>query len=147
MLIGGSPVGTAGGIKMVTIAVLVCSAIATIRNKNSSTVFGRRISEDSVKKAVAVVVAFFSVFITSTVLLLSTIGAPAIDVVYEKVSASATVGLSRNLTSSLNIFGKIIIIITMYFGRVGPISLAVALGQKNDSQNVILEPTEEISVG
>ena len=147
MLIGGSPVGTAGGMKTVTIAILFCSSFATIRNKNSATLFGRRISEDSVKKAVAVAVTFITICTASTILLLATSNAPALDVIYEAVSATATVGLSRNLTASLNSFGKIIIIITMYFGRVGPISLAVALGSKNESQNLISEPTEEISIG
>lgn len=147
MMIGGSPVGTAGGMKTVTLTVLFCSALATIKNKNSATLFGRRLSEDSVKKAVAVAVTFMTICIASTVLLLATSNASALDVIYETVSATATVGLSRNLTSGLNTFGKIIIIVTMYFGRVGPISLAVALGSKNVSQNVISEPTEEISVG
>jgi len=147
MLIGGSPVGTAGGMKTVTIAVLFCSAFATIRNKNDAALFGRRISEDSVKKAVAVAVAFLTICMVSTVLLLAVSNAAAIDAVYETVSATATVGLSRNLTATLNTFGKLIIIATMYFGRVGPISLAVALGSKNESQNVISEPTEEISIG
>lgn len=147
MFIGGSPVGTAGGIKTVTIAVLICSAFATIRNKNSATLFGRCISEDSVKKAVAVAVTFISICVTSIVLLMATSDASALDIIYETVSASATVGLSRNLTASLNEFGKIIIIITMYFGRVGPISLAVALGSKNENQNIISEPIEEISIG
>ncbi len=147
MLVGGSPVGTAGGIKTVTIAVLICSASATIRNKNSATLFGRQISNASVKKAVAVAVTFLTICITSTVLLMATSNASALDAVYETVSATATVGLSRNLTETLNTFGKLIIIVTMYFGRVGPISLAVALGSKNESQNVISEPIEEISIG
>ena len=147
MMIGGSPVGTAGGMKTVTIAVLICSAFATIINKNSATLFGRRISDGSVKKAVAVVVMFLTICATSTVLILATSNASAIDVVYETVSATATVGLSRNFTATLNAFGKLIIIVTMYFGRVGPISLAVALGSKNESQNVISEPTEDISIG
>ncbi len=148
MLIGGSPVGTAGGIKTVTIAVLFCSAFATVRNKTSATLFGRCISESSIRKAVAVAVMFLTICFAATVLLLiDTHGSDALDVVYETVSATATVGLSRNLTANLNVFGKIIIIITMYFGRVGPISLAVALGRKNESQNVISEPTEEISIG
>ena len=147
MLIGGSPVGTAGGMKTVTIAVLVCSAFATIRNKNSATLFGRRISEESVKKAVAVAVAFITICTMSTVLLMATNDISALDAVYETVSATATVGLSRNVTPTLNTFGKLIIIVTMYFGRVGPISLAVALGSKNESQNVVSEPTEDISIG
>jgi trk system potassium uptake protein TrkH len=147
MLIGASPVGTAGGMKTVTIAVLACSALATIRNKSSATLFGRRISEESVKKAVAVVVTFLTICTISTVLLMATSNISVIDAVYETVSATATVGLSRNLTATLNTFGKLIIIVTMYFGRVGPISLAVALGSKNKSQNVISEPTEDISIG
>ncbi|MBE6685392.1 MAG: potassium transporter KtrB [Ruminococcaceae bacterium] len=147
MLIGGSPVGTAGGMKTVTIAVLLCSALATIRNKNSATLFGRRVSEGSIKKAVAVAVSFLTICTASTVLLMTTSNASALDVVYETVSATATVGLSRNLTSTLDTLGKLIIIVTMYFGRVGPISLAVALGSKNEVQNVISEPTEEISIG
>ena len=147
MMIGGSPVGTAGGMKTVTIAVLFCSALATIRNKNSATVFGRCISLDSIRKAVAVSVTFITICLVSTVLLLATSDTSALDAVFETVSATATVGLSRNLTASLNTVGKLIIIVTMYFGRVGPISLAVALGSKSETQNVISEPTEEISIG
>ena len=147
MLIGGSPVGTAGGMKTVTIAVLICSAFATIRNKNSATLFGRRISEESIKKAVSVVVMFLTICAISTILLMATSNASPLDAVFETVSATATVGLSRNLTATLNTFGKLIIIVTMYFGRVGPISLAIALGSKNESQNVITEPTEDISIG
>ena len=148
MLIGGSPVGTAGGMKTVTIAVLFCSAFATIRNRNNATLFGRCISADSIRKAVAVVVMFLTICFGSTLLLMITAGdADLLDVIYETVSATATVGLSRNFTASLNDWGKAIIIVTMYFGRVGPISLAVALGSRNESQNLISEPTEEISIG
>ena len=147
MLVGGSPVGTAGGMKTVTIAALVCSASATIRNKKGATLFGRRLSDDSIKKAVAVVIMFMTICATSTVLLMATNETSVIDAVYETVSATATVGLSRNLTATLNTFGKLLIITTMYFGRVGPISLVIALGSKNESQNVISEPTEDISIG
>lgn len=147
MMIGGSPVGTAGGMKTVTVAVLLCSALATVRNKNSADMFGRRLSESSIKKAVAVAVTFLTICAASTILLMATSNAPALDVIYETVSATATVGLSRSLTATLDTVGKLIIIITMYFGRVGPISLAVALGSKNESQNLISEPTEEISIG
>lgn len=147
MLIGGSPVGTAGGIKTVTVAVLVCSAISTIKNKSSATLFGRRISDESIKKAVAVLMTFTVICAASTLLLMGTNDVEFLDAVYEVVSATATVGLSRNLTPNLNAIGKLIIIVTMYFGRVGPISLAVALGSKNVSQNVLSDPIEEISIG
>ena len=147
MLIGGSPVGTAGGMKTVTIAVLACSALATIRNRNSATLFGRRISDGSVRKALAVAVTFLTICTVATVLLMATNNVSVIDAVYETVSATATVGLSRDLTPTLNTFGKLIIIATMYFGRVGPISLAVAFASKNKAHNLISEPTEEISIG
>ena len=147
MIAGGSPVGTAGGVKTVTMAVLICSAFATISNKDGATLFGRRISEASVKKSVSVVMTFMIICIASTVMLMATQNADALDVIYETVSATATVGLSKNLTSSLNDIGKVIIIVTMYLGRVGPISLAVAFGSKSESQNLISEPVEEISIG
>ena len=137
MFIGGSPVGTAGGVKTVTIMVLLCSAFATIRNKNQATIFHRRISTGSIRKAVAVVMMFLIVMLTSVILLSLTTDAPVIDLLYECVSATATVGLSRNLTTSLDSLGKMVIIATMYFGRVGPISLAVALGSKGENQNLV----------
>lgn len=147
MVIGGSPVGTAGGVKTVTIVVLLSSAFSTIRNKREATIFHRTISGDSIRKAVSVVMMFTVVMLSSIILLLATTNASVIDAVYESVSATATVGLSRNFTSSLNLMGKLIIIATMYFGRVGPISLAVALGSKGVNQNVVSEPIEEISIG
>ena len=73
--------------------------------------------------------------------------ADALDILYETVSATATVGLTRNLTPFLNIYGKLIIIATMYLGRVGPISLAIAFNFKREKKNIIKNPTEEISVG
>ena len=83
----------------------------------------------------------------STVLLMFGSNGSAIDVVYEAVSSNATVGLSRNFTATLDAFGKWLMIAAMYFGRVGPISLAIALGSKSEAQNLISEPTEDISIG
>ena len=147
MFIGGSPVGTAGGVKTVTIAVLLCSAYATIANKDEVELFHRTISPQAVKKSVAVVATSFCICFTSTVLLSAVCNADILDIIYETVSATATVGLSRNLTSTLNIWGKLIIIATMYLGRVGPISLVIAFTTKNQKTNIIKNPTEEISVG
>ena len=147
MFIGGSPVGTAGGIKTVTIAVLVVSALATIQNKNEVTLFHRNISRQAVNKAVAVTAMSFGILFVSTLLLSVVTDANSLDVLYETVSATATVGLTRNLTPSLNSAGKTVIIATMYLGRVGPISLALALNSSKKQQNIIKNPTEEISVG
>lgn len=147
MFIGGSPVGTAGGVKTVTVTVLVASAIATVRNKNEVGMFNRNISKKAVSKAIAVISMSFVIMFISTVLLSAVTDANALDILYETVSATATVGLTRNLTPMLNIWGKLIIIITMYLGRIGPISLAIAFNLRKENQNIIKNPTEEISVG
>ena len=147
MFIGGSPVGTAGGIKTVTIAVLVVSALATIQNKNEVTLFDRNISKQAVNKAVAVTAMSFGILFVSTLLLSAVTDADSLDFLYETVSATATVGLTRDLTPRLNSVGKAIIIGTMYLGRVGPISLALALNSSKKKTNIIKNPTEEISVG
>ena len=147
MFIGGSPVGTAGGIKTVTIAVLAVSAYATIRNNNEVTLFDRNISKQAVNKAVAVTAMSFAILFVSTLLLSAVTDADALDLFYETVSATATVGLTRDLTAHLNEAGKAIIIGTMYLGRVGPISLALALNSGKKRINIIKNPTEEISVG
>lgn len=147
MFIGGSPVGTAGGIKTITAISLIAIAIASIRNKKEVVLFNRNLSSEITKKAVAVTVMSFMIVIISTILLSLSIDKSIVDVLYETVSATATVGLSRNLTPFLNTTGKIIIIITMYLGRVGPISLAIAFKSKKESTNMILNPTEEVSIG
>ena len=147
MFIGGSPVGTAGGVKTVTIAVLAVSALATIQNKNEVTLFDRNISKQAVNKAVAVTAMSFAILFVSTLLLCAVSSADILDILYETVSATATVGLTRDLTPHLNAAGKSIIIFTMYLGRVGPISLALALNSNKKHRNIIKNPTEEISVG
>ena len=147
MFIGGSPVGTAGGIKTVTFAVVIASALATIRNQKDVNFFGRRITKEVVSKATAVACMSFTIMFVSTILLSAVTHADALDILYETVSATATVGLTRNLTPFLNIYGKLIIIATMYLGRVGPISLAIAFNFKREKKNIIKNPTEEISVG
>lgn len=147
MFIGGSPVGTAGGIKTVTFVVLIASAFATIRNKEDVELFDRCLTKKAVSKAVAVTCMSFMIMFVSTLLLSVVTDAELLDIAYETVSATATVGLTRGLTTSLNSIAKVIIIITMYLGRVGPISLAVAFNHKKENQNIVRNPVEEISVG
>ena len=147
MFIGGSPTGTAGGIKTVTIAVLLASAFSTITNREDVALFQRTIPKHAVSKAVAVVSVSFIIMFTATVFLEVFTKADVLDVLYETVSATATVGLTRDFTSTLNIWGKLVIIITMYLGRVGPISLFIALNTKKEKRNIIKNPTEQISVG
>jgi trk system potassium uptake protein TrkH len=147
MFIGGSPVGTAGGVKTVTAVVFLASAFATIRNNDDVNLFNRRIAKDAVRKSIAVICVSFLTMMLSTLLLSLTIDADMIDIFYETVSATATVGLTRNLTPMLNFAGKLIITATMYLGRVGPISLAIAFNLKKEKQNIIRNPQEDINVG
>ena len=147
MFIGGSPVGTAGGVKTVTVTVLFASAFNTFRHRDEIALFNRRIEKDALRKAVAVTGMSFLITLTSTVLLAAVQQGDSLDILYETVSATATVGLSRNLTPFLNLWGKLIITVTMYLGRIGPISLALAFVLPKYNHNIITNPTEDISVG
>ena len=125
MFIGGSPVGTAGGIKTVTFFLALMGIITYIKSEDSNIVFNRKVSDESMRKASAIVfVSMFSV-LAFTLLLDATNPVTLQDALFEVISALATVGLSRDLTGALNTIGQIIIIICMYLGRIGPISLAI----------------------
>ncbi len=125
MFIGGSPMGTAGGVKTVTVVVLLLSAFSYVRGRAETVVFRRGISFELVRKAAAIL--FFSLFLSllSVILLVSVDAVPLPDALYEVFSATATVGLSRGLTPHLSVFGRILIILCMYLGRIGPISMAL----------------------
>ena len=147
MFIGGSPVGTAGGVKTVTVLVILAYAVSTLRGRNEVTVFHRRIQRDALRKSVAVAVTSLAIALAATLLLAAVTGGDLADILYETVSATATVGLSRDLTPTLNTAGKLIVVAAMYLGRVGPISLAIAFTTQRDNPNTVQNPTETISVG
>ena len=147
MFIGGSPAGTAGGIKTVTFLILSATALSVIKGRDDVNLFHRRISEQAIRKAVAVSTTSFAIAFFSTAALAAVIDAPAIDVLFETISATATVGLSRDLTPLLGVAGKLIITAAMFFGRIGPISLAFALNGRGKNTNMIKNPTEDLSVG
>lgn len=147
MFVGGSPIGTAGGIKTTTAAVLVLSVIALIRGRQETTVFGRTISQETLRKALGVVmISIAAVGVALFAMLIFEEGS-FVDLAYEVISATATVGLSRNITPGMGNAGKLIIILCMYLGRTGPISLAIALGKKKDQRGKVSFPTEEVPVG
>jgi trk system potassium uptake protein TrkH len=147
MFIGGSPVGTAGGIKTVTAAVLAVTAAAAVRGRGAVTLFGRRLSRQAVSRAIAVTsLAFVTLFGTAVLLALCT-DAPLPDILYEAAGAATTVGLTRGLAPSFGTAGRLVLLAAMYLGRVGPISMAVAFNRKNDAPDLVTDPVEEISVG
>lgn len=146
MFIGGSPSGTAGGVKTVTIGMMIIAVVSIIRGKKDVEVFHRKIEDSYVKKGMAIVMLTL-VILSSVIMLLSIIeDRRFLDIAYEATSAIATVGLSRNFTSSLSETGQYIIIIAMYIGRIGPITLALFFNSKKVKSNKSY-PAEKIRVG
>ena len=137
MFIGGSPVGTAGGVKTVTIFFVILNGVSFIRNREEVVVYKRRLSNGMMQKASAIVFVSFFVTFAFLVLLLVTNDVGLTDASYEVFSATATVGLSRALTPTLNVAGRLIIIICMYLGRIGPISMALFFSYGGKSKNRI----------
>lgn len=137
MFIGGSPVGTAGGIKTVTIFVVLLNVFSFIRNRTEPVVFGRAVSEKLINKASAIVFSNLMISIFLLMILMQVCRVPALSAAYEVFSATGTVGLSRALTSSLNVPGRIVVMIGMYAGRVGPISMALFFSTKRSDKNDI----------
>lgn len=147
MFIGGSPIGTAGGVKTTTVAVLMITAASFSAGRKSPTVFGRTLPDDTLKKALTVFIVSFCVLISAVILLLATQSEGSfIDIAFETVSALGTVGLSRAYSPSLNAIGRIIIIVCMYLGRVGPISMVIALSNSKRKPHTVF-PEENLRVG
>jgi trk system potassium uptake protein TrkH len=137
MFIGGSPVGTAGGVKTVTFFVMILNAVSFIRSRKENVVFGRKVTSDMIHKASAIVAVSFFVTVIMLFLIMVTNGVSLVDGMYETFSATGTVGLSRALTPQLNTVGRWIIIISMYLGRIGPISMAMFFNYETESKNLV----------
>ncbi len=130
MFIGGSPSGTAGGVKTVTMLILILSMLAAVKGTDEVRAFQRKISDNYVRRALAVIVVFFVALMAVTMLLCITEDGSLMDILFEATSAMATVGLTRGFTGSLSPAGKWIIIAAMYLGRLGPITMALAFNTK-----------------
>lgn len=149
MFIGGSPMGTAGGIKTATMAVLVFTVVSYLKGKKDTELFHRRIKDSAVRSAVVVVsVQFLALFVGCILLFVLEKGVEAVDVVYEMTSAIATVGLTRGLTPKLSSVGKMVVILTMYLGRIGPMTMATAIVLKEESRaEGIRLPEDNVLIG
>lgn len=146
MFIGGSPIGTAGGIKTTTFILLVLSTITTVKGREHVVVYGRTIPRKTVQKALAVTSVSFLVLCLAIIVMSVAEPAALLDIAYETTSAIGTVGLSRDFTPHLHMAGKIIIILCMYLGRIGPISLAIIFNSRA-KRALIHYPEEDITVG
>ena len=133
MFIGGASASTAGGIKVNTIAVLMAAVLSSIAGRSHVTAFGRELPQTQVFRALTVLVlGIFMVFSVAFILTMSE-GLPLNQTLFETVSAFSTVGLSTGITDELSPVGRLIIILTMYFGRIGPLTLALVLAQKEQT--------------
>lgn len=131
MFIGGSPAGTAGGIKTVTFALGILEVYNIYHGRKEVTVFARRIPKHLIVRSFAIISMALSLVMISIFILTLTETASFIDICFEVVSALATVGLSASLTPSLTSIGKIVIIILMYIGRIGPITMMISFARKS----------------
>lgn len=146
MITGGSPGSTAGGMKTTTLAVIFSSASSVFKRKESPHIFKRRITDDTVKHALAVFLMYIVLFLLGGTVISFIEGLPILTCFYETASAIGTVGLSLGITPDLSIASQIILIALMFFGRVGGLTLIYAtLGGKN--KNVSKLPIDKITVG
>ncbi|MGL5353190.1 MAG: TrkH family potassium uptake protein, partial [Clostridium sp.] len=131
MFIGGSPGSTAGGLKTTTIGIVVLTVISVIKGREDTEVFGRRFSKSLVYKAFTLLFIGMGLIIIVTMMLSYTEkGVSFMDLLYETTSAFGTAGLSTGLTPKLSNIGKILIMLMMYFGRVGPLTVVLAMARK-----------------
>ena len=156
MFVGGSPGSTAGGIKTVTLAVLVAMALSRYKGFSRVNIFKRSVPEETVARGLAIVLVGITIVGLALALLLITETGHLdhtqtrdsfLQLLFETVSAFGTVGLSMGATPDLTAWGKIIIIITMFLGRVGPLTVALAMMAGSEREKTYNYSTEEIIVG
>lgn len=146
MLIGGSPGSTAGGIKTATIAVLFLSAITVFSRRNEVQCFKRRISDETIRNAGAILFIYLVLFFASGFIISRHEGLPLLTCLFETGSAIGTVGLSLGITGKLSLLSRSILMILMFLGRVGGLTLIYAALPSSDNKNSRM-PLEKISVG
>lgn len=132
MFVGGGSAGTAGGVKVGTVAILLMLVIAEIRGRSDSEGFGRRVSHSAQRQAITVLVLGSGMIVAGTLFILRGTDFPTDQVIFEVISAFGTVGLSTGITADLPESGQLMLTLLMYVGRVGTITLAasLALGER-----------------
>jgi trk system potassium uptake protein TrkH len=130
MFIGASPGSTGGGVKTTTFGVIIYSIIAIIRNKKDVTIINRRISWHIINRALAILVISISYVSVITFAILIFEERDLIDIIFETMGAFSTAGFSTGITPTLHDFSKILLMLTMIIGRLGPLTFAIALGEE-----------------
>lgn len=149
MFIGGSPGGTAGGIKTTTFAILILMITSELTSRKEITVFNRKIDREQFRKAFVIAFMLLSTLITGILFLTITEPFTTLELSFEAVSAIATVGLTMGITSDLSEFGKVVIILLMYLGRIGPLTLLLSINRKQSIKKGldISYPSADILIG
>lgn len=150
MFIGAAPGGTGGGIKVTTFSVLAVTVLSVARGREDAVIFGRRIPKRTVYRAMAIaLLSLAAVMVASVTMFFNTSAAVTeMDSLFESVSAFATVGVSIGVTATMNHAARIVTMITMFAGRVGPVSLAISLAAGDSSKQVWeVLPEGRITVG
>lgn len=147
MFIGGSPGSTAGGVKTTTLGIVIFTLISVLRGRQDAEVYKRKISQSTVYRAMAIFMLGITIVIVGVMILsIVEIGSTFEMLLYEVISAFGTVGLSQGLTPTLSAVGKVTITIIMYLGRVGPLTVMLALAGKQEKVN-IKYPEGKILIG
>jgi trk system potassium uptake protein TrkH len=146
MFIGGSSGSTAGGIKVGTFAVIVMGTVAAFRGRKDINIGKKRLDYSQLSQALAIFTACLLMIMLSTLIICAVEEASFKDVLFECVSALGTVGLSLSLTSTLGVISKLILILLMYAGRVGILTLALAVGEKRTTDE-IRRPIDSLLIG
>ncbi len=146
MLVGGSPGSTAGGMKTTTLAVLILTAISVFRRKDDTNCLRRRLPESAVKGAVAILILYLMLFFVGGMAISGIEGLPLTVCLFETASAVGTVGLTLGITPTLTAGSKVILIILMYLGRVGALTLVFAAFTSRVKISAKL-PEEKLTVG
>lgn len=148
MLIGGCPGSTAGGIKAITFLVVILNTISFARDKDSITIFKKRISDSTVKQACAIMTLYLLAVcaVTVAICLIEGDSFSLGNIIYEVASAIATVGLTQGITPLLSVASKIILCFAMYFGRLGGLTLLLAIAEKQPGAS-LERPYEKILIG
>lgn len=148
MFIGASPGSTGGGIKTTTMAILFRSILTILNGERDVEFFRRRIPSGLVIKAIAlVIVSLTTVLITLLFLIQVDSGHSFMELLFEVISAFATVGLSLGMTGDLGVWGKLLITILMFIGRVGPLTLVLAVGESAETSNRREYPEGRVLIG
>ena len=146
MLIGGNSGSTAGGMKVSTVAVMVINAVSVFKKKPDSAVFGRRLENDVVKNAATIFMMYITLFFGGSIVISIVEGLPLLTCMFETASAVATVGLTLGITPSLSLVSQFILIMLMYLGRVGGLTIIYATVKSISNGNAKF-PQEKITVG